>query len=238
MTHCFLCLAIASQQRLSCCCRPLILQKPCCCWAVDTATFTLLLLQLLQYGGLLRRSWLFLLCLQLCCDNGSEALCLMDSIVDVSPSCGQVLTCCEHRHCNRSPCADSAWHHPHTDVAPQHLLAQHSCKAMPQLGFALSSIPCTPRTSQTSSCDVFCVPLQALKMLADYQQTTRRPMQSTMQSTRSGVLSQRIVAFKSDKASPNPSGVSHGVEGLAIPSIGPFVSGSDGNLQEASTIGT
>ncbi len=79
--------------------------------------------------------------------------------------------------------------------------------------------------------------LQALKMLADYQQTTRRPMQSTMQSTRSGVLSQRIVAFKSDKTSPNPSGVSHGVEGLAIPSIGPFVSGSDGNLQEASTIG-
>ena len=71
-------------QRLSCCCRPLILQKPCCCWAADTATFTLLLLQLLQYGGLLRRSWLFLLCLQLCCDNGSEALCLMDSIVDVS----------------------------------------------------------------------------------------------------------------------------------------------------------
>ena len=83
-----------------------------------------------------------------------------------------------------------------------------------------------------------CVSLQALKMLADYQQTTRRPMQSTMQSTRSGVLSQRIVAFKSNKASPNPSGVSHGVEGLAIPSIGPFVSGSDGNLQEASTVGT
>lgn len=98
--------------------------------------------------------------------------------------------------------------------------------------------PARQEHSQTSSCDVFCVPLQALKMLADYQQTTRRPMQSTMQSTRSGVLSQRIVAFKSDKASPNPSGVSHGVEGLAIPSIGPFVSGSDGNLQEASTIGT
>lgn len=76
---------------------------------------------------------------------------------------------------------------------------------------------------------------EALKMLADYQQTTRRPMQSTMQSTRSGVLSQRIVAFKSNKASPNPSGVSHGVEGLAIPSIGPFVSGSDGNLQEVGS---
>ena len=145
---------------------------------------------------------------------------------------------CEHRHCNQHPCADSAWHHPHTDIAPQHSLALHSCKVMPQHSVMLSSIPCSPTTIQTSRCDMCCVSLQALKMLADYQQTTRRPMQSTMQSTRSGVLSQRIVAFKSNKASPNPSGVSHGVEGLAIPSIGPFVSGNDGNLQEASTVGT
>ena len=73
-------------------------------------------------------------------------------------------------------------------------------------------------------------------MLADYQQTTRRPMQSTMQSTRSGVLSQRIVSFSTGKANPAPSGVSQGVEGLSIPSIGPFVSGSDGNLQEVMCV--
>ncbi len=53
-----------------------------------------------------------------------------------------------------------------------------------------------------------------------------------MSSTRSGVLSQRIVALRSDKPGPSPQTARHGVEGLAIPSIGPFVSGSDGNLQE------
>ena len=69
-------------------------------------------------------------------------------------------------------------------------------------------------------------------MLADYQQTTQRPALHR-DSTRSGVLSQRIVALKSGKAGPSPQTARHAAEGhIAIPSIGPFVSGSDGNLQE------
>ena len=68
-------------------------------------------------------------------------------------------------------------------------------------------------------------------MLADYQQTVRRPgSQPTLTSTKSQVLSHRIVAMKPSNQSQSNS--QRPVEGLAIPSIGPFVSGSDGNLQE------
>ena len=75
--------------------------------------------------------------------------------------------------------------------------------------------------------------LQALKMLADYQQTVRRPnSQPAMTSTRSQVLSQRIVAMKPNKQSQSNS--QGPVAGLSIPSIGPFVNGSDGNLQEVT----
>ena len=72
---------------------------------------------------------------------------------------------------------------------------------------------------------------QALKMLADYQQTVRRPnAQPSLTSTKSQVLSHRISAMKpSNQAQSNSR---RPVEALAIPSIGPFVSGSDGNLQE------
>ena len=68
-------------------------------------------------------------------------------------------------------------------------------------------------------------------MLADYQQTVRRPdSQPTFKSTKSQVLSHRIAANKSSNQSHNNS--QRPVEGLAIPTMGPFVSGSDGNLQE------
>ena len=64
-------------------------------------------------------------------------------------------------------------------------------------------------------------------MLADYQQTVRRPgSQPSFRSTKAQVISHRIAANKTSNQSQRPA------EGPAIPSMGPFVNGSDGNLQE------